>query len=262
MGAAILSEAPFITKTMPIEPTTAESFKKFVPEIAYRSPSAAYYDLWTHHGTETRKSLYDRFNTNCFQISADITTAEKGLFYVASRINHSHRPNAKWKYDPESGRLLVIALDDIRTGDEVLISYCCTSRDTRMLGYYSFKCQCSFCVNIVHPGQDILGPEWKGFPHQDCGRCTACRRPITKRLAIKSGKETEVKELEVAVERVKTRSAIKEKQLLQKECDDEEDLDDGEEYEEYYEEEDDDDWEDYEEEDDSVGSAAEFHYFH
>ncbi|RFU29139.1 hypothetical protein B7463_g7209, partial [Scytalidium lignicola] len=275
MGEVILSEAAFVIKAMPIEPATAKSFKKLVPEIA-NCASAAYYDLWTPHESDTRKSLYDRFNSNCFQISGDITMAEKGLFYVAARINHSHTPNAKWKYDYETNRLVIIALGDIRKGSEIVISYCCTSRDTRMLGYYSFKCQCPFCVMWVHPEQDAYGPDWRGHPHQDCGRCTACKRNVTRRPVIAESskktekmEETEMKQVNVAIERRETRSSAREKEkemrkyLLEKEKEDKEDDlgDSDEEYE--YEYDDEDDWEDSDEdEDDSIGSAAEAHYFH
>lgn len=256
VGGIILSEAAAIVKGLPSEPLAAKLFRSSVSEIAAHGAPAAFYDLWTHHETETRKSLYDRWNTNCFEIGGDVTTAEKGLFYVAARINHSHIPNAKWKYDDETKRLVVIALENIRARSEVTISYCCTSRDTRMLGYYSFKCKCPFCVWWVHPSQDELGQGWRGFPHQDCGRCSACTRVITKSFAAEQldNNQRETTEVRLSLEHRGRRASARDLENHIKERGSDEVEENNYEHCNHN---------DYDcNEEDDVGTAAERHYFH
>lgn len=75
------------------------------------------------------------------------------LFSLQSACNHSCIPNAEPTYLNNNSRLSLVALTDIKAGDEICISYLdeCTlqrsrhSRNKELSENYLFKCNCSKC---------------------------------------------------------------------------------------------------------------------
>lgn len=88
------------------------------------------------------------------------------LYALQSACNHSCDPNAKAHFINNNYRLSMIAIRDIRCGEEVLVSYLdeCTlsrSRHTRqkiLMGNYLFKCSCMKC-NVECDCPDVTSEE-------------------------------------------------------------------------------------------------------
>lgn len=75
---------------------------------------------------------------------------EMGVFYECSRINHSCRPNAQNQWCSRLGSMTIHAIDDIKPGEEITISYTpdvmtSAERRQRLLTRFGFLCTCSLC---------------------------------------------------------------------------------------------------------------------
>lgn len=77
-----------------------------------------------------------------------------GLYAVQSAANHSCAPNAECQFKDNCSRLSLVALRDIKQGEEIMISYlgeCAQSdrgekRRERLKEHYLFVCTCDRCV--------------------------------------------------------------------------------------------------------------------
>ena len=92
-----------------------------------------------------------------------------GLFSLQSSCNHSCLPNAEPSYLHNNSRLSLVALNDIKEGDEICISYLdeCTlqrskhSRNKELSDNYLFVCQCLRCQEQITDA-DITSEEDDG----------------------------------------------------------------------------------------------------
>ncbi|KAJ4387335.1 hypothetical protein N0V93_007924 [Gnomoniopsis smithogilvyi] len=92
--------------------------------------------------TGPRESLNRRvLYSNGFAIQRTTTA----VFEVASRINHSCVPNARFRWDEEAGRMDYYTLRKVLEGEEVCIDYGHTKG--RLLKYYGFECACGGCTD-------------------------------------------------------------------------------------------------------------------
>ena len=73
-----------------------------------------------------------------------------GLFPLMSYLNHSCEPNAEIRYVDGNSEASVVALRQIKEGEEVLVSYIDEHADyderCELLASYQFICECSKCV--------------------------------------------------------------------------------------------------------------------
>lgn len=83
-----------------------------------------------------RRILY----SNGFAIQRTTTA----VFEIASRINHSCVPNARFRWDEETGRMDYYTVRKVLEGEEVCIDYGHTKG--RLLKYYGFECGCGGCT--------------------------------------------------------------------------------------------------------------------
>ena len=105
-----------------------------------------------------------RFETNNFEISVTSRNGHTyGIFFKASRFNHSCIPNAHFAWNPDldggKGQLTIYAIQDIPFDEEILINYrkgdCYKRKDERQAklnDYYGFVCDCPTCLR--HPGHE------------------------------------------------------------------------------------------------------------
>ena len=106
-----------------------------------------------------------RFETNNFEMGIDRNGGKTyGIFFQASRFNHSCIPNAYFAWNPEldngQGRLTIYAIQDIHASEEILINYrtkdCYKLKDARQAelnNHYGFVCDCPACRR--QPGQQF-----------------------------------------------------------------------------------------------------------
>lgn len=106
-----------------------------------------------------------RFQTNNFEISVTSRNGHThGIFFKASRFNHSCIPNAYFAWNPEleggKGQLTIYAIQDIPAYDEILINYrkgdCYMRKDARQAelnNHYGFVCGCPACLR--RPGHEF-----------------------------------------------------------------------------------------------------------
>ncbi|KAI0661947.1 SET domain-containing protein [Cubamyces menziesii] len=101
------------------------------------------------------KELYSRFGNNNFVLHSHLNSYAHGVFPLASRLfNHCCVPNAACKYIIKRGEpvvMQVIALQDIRKGDEITIPYLdpalpYRTRREALRVNYDFECRCRLCI--------------------------------------------------------------------------------------------------------------------
>lgn len=98
-----------------------------------------------HAGNTLKNSPRESLNrrvlySNGFAIQRTTTA----VFEVASRINHSCVPNARFRWDEETGRMDYYTTKKVLEGEEVCIDYGHTKG--RLLKYYGFECACGGCT--------------------------------------------------------------------------------------------------------------------
>ena len=98
-----------------------------------------------------------RFETNNFQMGKDRRGGQTcGIFFQASRFNHSCVPKAYFAWSPElnngQGQLTIYAIQDIYPYEEILVNYrtedCYKLKDARQIeldNHYGFICNCPAC---------------------------------------------------------------------------------------------------------------------
>jgi hypothetical protein len=80
-----------------------------------------------------------------------------GLYEVQSMINHSCRPNAEITFKNNTNQITIVALEDIQSNQEILISYLdecqlASSRHSRrkeLKQNYLFNCECERCQEEI-----------------------------------------------------------------------------------------------------------------
>ncbi|KAG8216403.1 SET domain-containing protein [Butyriboletus roseoflavus] len=149
--------------------------------------------------------MISRFITNTFALtSPSLTPIGATVSPLVAFTNHSCLPNAVVAF-PRSGRtkakepiMNIIALRDIRAGEEVLMAYVDTTlpkvqRQMALAETYNFTCQCPLCKQtptIVDPREAILCPKSCGgicpIPNEDnpISQCLKCRAAITDPHAV------------------------------------------------------------------------------
>jgi len=90
------------------------------------------------------------FATNSFALTDD----QSGIGLTGCRFNHSCSPNARFSFNPTTGRFRIFALSDIFVGEEICVAYLSSRRlygqnRQHRLGLlrsrYHFTCSCSVC---------------------------------------------------------------------------------------------------------------------
>ncbi|CAN8105478.1 unnamed protein product [Discula destructiva] len=95
-----------------------------------------------------------------------IETTTTAVFGLASRINHSCIPNARFKWNAETRRMDFVVLVKLLEGEEVTIDY--GHRKGHLKKYYGFECDCGGCtewgsVSTSEEGSDgVIGDEVEG----------------------------------------------------------------------------------------------------
>ncbi|KAH9891581.1 SET domain-containing protein [Cubamyces lactineus] len=101
------------------------------------------------------RELYSRFGNNNFVLHSHLNSYAHGIFPLASRLfNHCCVPNAACKYIIRPGKAVlmhVVALQDIREGDEITIPYLdpalpYQTRREALRVNYDFECRCRLCT--------------------------------------------------------------------------------------------------------------------
>lgn len=76
--------------------------------------------------------------------------SSSGIFWIASRLNHSCVPNVENIYNPSTSCVTIHALRKISAGEELTVSYgdSCRNRVQREsdLAFYGFTCDCTACA--------------------------------------------------------------------------------------------------------------------
>lgn len=112
-------------------------------------------------------NFIDRLYEDMDQHSGNFLNNEGvALFSLQSSCNHSCVPNAEPTYLHNNSRLSLVALMDIKTDDEICISYLdeCSlqrsrhSRNKELSENYLFKCSCPKCEQQAHD-PDITSDE-------------------------------------------------------------------------------------------------------
>ncbi|KAK4235342.1 SET domain-containing protein 5 [Achaetomium macrosporum] len=110
-----------------------------------RQQQAAIMALQRNTGGEP---ILDILRTNGFGI--EIGEAQYlALFTEGSRVNHNCRPNAFWRYVNSKMAMEVVALRDIRAGEEIAHSYAplgyTYAERKAVLQAWGFRCTCALC---------------------------------------------------------------------------------------------------------------------
>ncbi|KAK4250070.1 hypothetical protein C7999DRAFT_38993 [Corynascus novoguineensis] len=92
--------------------------------------------------------ILDAIRTNGFGIEID-GIQHLAVFLDGSRVNHNCRPNSFWRYISSSMAMEVVALRDIRPGEEIVHSYAplgYTYEERKaVLQAWGFQCRCALC---------------------------------------------------------------------------------------------------------------------
>ncbi|KAL1412982.1 hypothetical protein Q8F55_000731 [Vanrija albida] len=83
-----------------------------------------------------------------------------GMFRTISRVNHSCRPNAEYRWDEGRRELVLYAIDRIEEGEEITASYLSVlqretllphaKRQALILERIGFECRCAACTHSPH----------------------------------------------------------------------------------------------------------------
>ncbi len=105
------------------------------------------YDTWylTNH-------IFCAIGANAATISSPPNTSTVGLYVEYSLLNHMCKPICGW--EEKNGAISVFALEDIKAGDQLRISYllpkyCLYLREVRrkeLVDVFGFLCYCDVCL--------------------------------------------------------------------------------------------------------------------
>ena len=116
-------------------------------------PLASQARFWELLGHFDGDPVYDRINTNNFEVTID-GVSQSALFPEIAMLNHDCRPNAAYFFDEQTMAHHVHAIRTIQPGEEITITYIDNEmtqakRMQRLQRNWGFKCSCSSCT--AHP---------------------------------------------------------------------------------------------------------------
>jgi hypothetical protein len=125
------------------------------------------------------------------------------IFLNLSRINHSCLPNAEYHSDIDSGSMIVVSTQPIRTGEEITICYgpkfhymTAAERNDYLRSVYDFECDCRACTDPQFvPQSDRIRRQMK--ENYYCGILNYLDAPdfSAKAMGIESPKSTNTRVL-------------------------------------------------------------------
>ncbi|TKA26514.1 hypothetical protein B0A50_05351 [Salinomyces thailandicus] len=154
------AQAQYLELACTVHPTTLAEYRQFKEKVSIDVKQT---QQLTHVADVVK--LCGIFDTNFYGL--DCSGGEgidgnrrkaAGVFFEASRINHSCIPNATSQWEPSLQSLTVHAIEDIAAGEEITISYveALRKREERqqsLKGRYNFDCDCPACDSTTVFGQ-------------------------------------------------------------------------------------------------------------
>ena len=157
-GACLMAEAPLFYIDNVQEPLSRYNKRTLNRAI---SDHPQFRELFSTVKPPTDES---RFDTNSFEMGEFNGGKRCGIFFQASRFNHSCVPNAYFTWNPMlnngQGLLTIYAIHDIDPDNEILVNYhiddCYELKDARqakLFDKYRFVCDCAACKR--QPGHEF-----------------------------------------------------------------------------------------------------------
>jgi hypothetical protein len=121
LGTRILAESPLLRLSMKENETSiAKAIKG--PETSREDIRALFYLQNDYAGSSTPLLGLVRMHSEA--LGPYSTATQAGIFMTADRINHSCLPNANYIWNAALEKLTAHAIRDIKSGEEITISYC------------------------------------------------------------------------------------------------------------------------------------------
>lgn len=103
------------------------------------------------------KTAWGIFRTNAMGIGTG--PVDSGVFPVACRLNHSCSPNVQQSWQPQEGKVRLLASARIQAGEELCNTYLdllqtWDQRQASLLSRYDFHCECRAC-RLSGPERDL-----------------------------------------------------------------------------------------------------------
>lgn len=163
-GQRLIAEAPLCVIEIADEVT--DWHDKVVAAFTALSPAEQSIFLALHHdpsvsSAETRSAhdssecrLRNTFDLNAFGLELGNDKSAAGVMHLASRLNHSCRPNVFCAFNDRLGLFTTHAIRNIKAGEELETSYIIGSylgRQDRqaLLQRYGFHCSCAACEDTT-----------------------------------------------------------------------------------------------------------------
>ncbi|KAI5464358.1 hypothetical protein BGZ63DRAFT_401314 [Mariannaea sp. PMI_226] len=118
-----------------------------------RAQQRAFFELHNVHARQ-HSPVLGIVQSNLLPLTGE-DDGSSGLFLEASRINHSCRPNAQHSWNADLECLVVHAMEDIKAGCEITISYVSgkslsyAERQAQLKQRFDFSCACKLCSLTV-----------------------------------------------------------------------------------------------------------------
>lgn len=151
-GERLLAERPLLEWSKERDGDRTEELEAAVALLREKS-RRAYWALCQNAEHGKTKHAYGIWLSNALPTEDEPATA--AVFRVASRLNHSCRPNAHINWNSKLQRITVHALTPIASGEEVRIHYRGggdgETRDERQAGLrddFGFVCACKLCADL------------------------------------------------------------------------------------------------------------------
>ncbi|KAK3305864.1 uncharacterized protein B0T15DRAFT_533659 [Chaetomium strumarium] len=143
--------------------------------------------------------ILDTLRTNGFGI--EIGGAQHlALFTEGSRVNHNCRPNAFWRYINSKMAMEVVALRDIRPGEEIAHSYAplgyTYAERKAVLQAWGFRCTCALC-SAPREERELSDSRRERILeiHQTLGQASGLRDRRVDELVLEATRLVELEEL-------------------------------------------------------------------
>ncbi|KAK5661804.1 hypothetical protein OQA88_9906 [Cercophora sp. LCS_1] len=118
-------------------------------EAVARLPESTRRDVLALAKSTGGEPIRDAIRTNAFGIEIEGVN-HMALFVEGSRVNHGCRPNVFWRFSNRDMTMQVVALREIRPGDEIVHSYAplgyTMMERQQMLKPWGFQCSCEMCT--------------------------------------------------------------------------------------------------------------------
>ena len=136
-----------------LPPAKEKLFSNVTPYVRYLVPSDVS-NLEIHH-------TFRVVCSNGASVYSPTDTSAVATYIEYSLLNHMCKPNCGW--EEENGAMSVFALEDIKAGDQLGISYllpeyCLYVREVRrkeLMDVFGFNCQCFVCL-----GEEVVGSKY------------------------------------------------------------------------------------------------------